>query len=455
MQFRVPRGSLMQRIHFGLICGLICLGGAEAVVADTPQIKKGDVTAADTELTSLSWTALSAKLESAPDVESYSEKKQKLTRESVLIEIVRRGGGDAQKVISQMLADMDIERQAEIEALKDRADDDIETIADSFDLAEKYRSLELITALRRVQKQPDPLAVLVDSPDELKATLRQPPVLKVALKNVDADRRSFSIQQGGDYRSGRHARWRILVWNSNGDLLPELPSASMIGGGIYNISQLNHGDQWTAQLNLGSYVHIRKPGKYKVQVIYHDRATIADAESLNPGELILFRSEPFELNVEHGPKIPIELTNATRDKSRSLIKSLNENNTLRILVGQYDKDMHDFISPTSPQGQLLSLEWQSVPALMESLEDKSLTYRKRAWVLSLLYSITLEPHMNPAKRDEGDLSGLLVGYEMRGSGWWSGRSGGGKPNVEAQLKLAKEWLQFRTDYLDIKVKTDK
>ena len=100
----------------------------------------------------------------------------------------------------------------------------------------------------QVRTQPDPLAVVIDRPAELKAGTREQPVLNAALKNVDAEMRDVWIQHGGDYRSGRHARWRIHVWDSNGNLLPELPRASFIGGGLLHDGPLAFGDTWEADL---------------------------------------------------------------------------------------------------------------------------------------------------------------------------------------------------------------
>jgi hypothetical protein len=349
--------------------------------------------------------------------------------DAILRELVRRGGEPAQAILKRRLAS-------------------------------SPEDLELLTAFRRLQRRLDPLAIRVEHPENLKAGTRDLPILEVAIENVDSEKRSIEFTFGGDNRSGRHDRWRIHVWDSEGKLLPHIPRWSSIGGGLYQTGPLVFGRRWKAQLRMSSYVNIRSPGKYKVQVFYHNEARVADIRDLKRlDELILVQSEPFELNVEHGPKISIDLEPGASEKAKDLIKSLDEKNKVRILLYDYDKEWHDFISPDSPQGQLLAMKWQSVPALLETLQDEKLTFRKRAWILALLISIVRERDLDPAARD-----GVLPDYSCRGSfNFWvtsesgaSGSEGGsgsissGGEDVNEQLRLAKEWLRFRDEYLDIR-----
>ena len=72
-------------------------------------------------------------------------------------------------------------------------------------------NLELVTALRRVQKKPDPLVVLLDVQGPLEANPLLLPRLKVSIKNVDCEKAGVGFTNGGDYRSGRQDRWRVVV----------------------------------------------------------------------------------------------------------------------------------------------------------------------------------------------------------------------------------------------------
>ena len=162
--------------------------------------------------------------------------------------------------------------------------------------------------------------------------------------------------------------------------------------------------------------------------------------------------------------IPIRLKPASTLQAKSLISLLDPNTPLKILVGEYDKEAYSFINPESPEGQLLAMQWQAVPALVASLEDERLSFRKRAWILALLFSITLERDLNPMNSDsEIAPRGIVKDYEFRGSVvtsvfWKSGASYGiagegkvygGEENLKEQLAFAQKWLQFREEYLDI------
>ena len=61
-------------------------------------------------------------------------------------------------------------------------------------------NLELLTALRRVQKKPDPLAVSVDERDPIEVTMLSLPKLRVSVKNMDREGASFFFKREGDFR---------------------------------------------------------------------------------------------------------------------------------------------------------------------------------------------------------------------------------------------------------------
>ena len=385
--------------------------------------------------------------------------------EFILSEFVRRGGPEAEQVLSKHLAAMDQRKKAARDAILSLPEGSIDAYEQISNLERSNQDLQIVTALRRIKKQPDPLTVVIELPKEIKAWTRELPVFKVAIRNVDADKRNIWFQEGGDYRSGRHERWRIHVWDSEDNLLPELPRPSSFGGGSLRYSPLEFGETWDVTLPMESYVRIWKPGKYKLQVLYHDSKTIADFHGPKDLEgLIVYHSEIIDFNVEHGPMIPIRLKPASTLQAKSLISLLDPNTPLKILVGEYDKEAYSFINPESPEGQLLAMQWQAVPALVASLEDERLSFRKRAWILALLFSITLERDLNPMNSDsEIAPRGIVKDYEYRGSVvtsvfWKSGASYGiagegkvygGEENLKEQLAFAQKWLQFREEYLDI------
>ena len=77
-------------------------------------------------------------------------------------------------------------------------------------------NVELLTALRRIQKKADPLKIVVSLPDDLTANITPLPIFDVALVSADVERTPLWIIQGGDYRSGRESRWRFEVKDAEG-----------------------------------------------------------------------------------------------------------------------------------------------------------------------------------------------------------------------------------------------
>src|SRR5262249_54568078 len=88
---------------------------------------------------------------------------------------------------------------------------------------EPKMNLEVLTALRRAQKKRDPLAVVVYGAKDLDAVYPRLPHFVVSLKNADAEELPFRCEKGGDYRSGRQARWRFDVRDSQGNACPVEP----------------------------------------------------------------------------------------------------------------------------------------------------------------------------------------------------------------------------------------
>ena len=450
---------IRSRCRFFLIVtvGWLSAIGIQGLFADEP--------ASGLDLTVVPLDELVSRLDAAPRDRYWTRKEGEATYESILSEFVRREEPAAEETLSKHLAAMDQKKKAARDAILSLPEGSIDAYEQISNLERSNQDLQIVTALRRIKKQPDPLTVVIELPKEIKAWTRELPVFKAVLQNVDPDKRSFWLQQGGDYRSGRHARWRIHVWDSEGNLLPELPSPSFVGGGIFGESQLPYGEAWDLTLPLESYVRIQKPGEYKLQVLYHDSETIADFESPKDLEgLIVFQSKVFELNVEHGPMITIDLKPDSTQQAKSLMSLLDENTPLKIVIGDYDKEAQSFISPESPEGQLLTMEWQAVPALIAALENEQLSFKKRAWILALLFSITLERDLNPMNSDsEIAPRGILKDYEYRGSVvtsvFWKGGASygiagegnvyGGEENLKEQLAFAKKWLQFRDEYLDV------
>ncbi|MBT6155586.1 MAG: hypothetical protein HOH82_13085 [Planctomycetaceae bacterium] len=263
--------------------------------------------------------------------------------------------------------------------------------AETFDW-EVEDNLEMLTEHRRIQKKPDPLKIVVSSPDDLTANITPLPTFDVALVSADVEKTPLWITEGGDYRSTRLARWRFEVKDEEGHILPQRESPSVIGGGMYTCGFLLHGEKWETSLPMGDYVDIPKPGQYTVRILYHDSVTIADITDKNALEdLIVFASEPFQLTLA---KRPIQLRENSRQRTRLLIEKLDETEMVKIIRSGYSEDYYKFIVPGSPQGELLTMGWQAVPQLIDALRDNELSARKRVHLFSLLHGITLDQSLD-------------------------------------------------------------
>jgi hypothetical protein len=275
-------------------------------------------------------------------------------------------------------------------------------------------NFELLTALRRIQKRPDPLAVVLNVKGPLEATPLSLPTLKVALRNVDSEKLPLGFTEGGEYRSGRQARWRIVVRDAKGAELPERCRVSFIGGGMFQETILNYGESWETILDLRNFVKIDRPGTYSLEVVYHNTKAIADEPEIIG--LLVARSKPIVLVVH---PLVIELTAEERKQITEWISELNAKKRLKIVAGTYGKWAHEFVSPATPEGRILGAGVKAIPVLIDSLGDKSLSNRKRGWIFALLFSATGEN--DPRNAD------VVAGYDEQEAGWqlWGGRPGEG------------------------------
>ncbi len=373
--------------------------------------------------------------------------------EALLSELIRRGTMEARQLLSEKLN----KNAKQLVRAKERLDElgvrDPERSNQERIVERLGDNLEILTAIYRIDQLRDPLAIEVSIPEGgFKAGTRDLLVFDVTLKNVALHDEAIWLRRSG-------FRWRIHIWDSDGKLLWKPPYRVVAWSEVVSKTFLEPGKTWERQLDLRNFVDIRKPGKYKVQMFYHDTVRISVLD--DPAELdglIVFQSKPFELLVEDGPPLRILLElGATREAKKHIeslygeLDSRDEQFDLRIVRGEYGPDFHNFVSPTSPQGRLLSMGDQAVPALLEELENKTLTFRKRAWVLSLLYSITGERDLDPMHLPDDYEWEVLPYYE------WQSDEGGGssgsyksdRRKVAAQLKFAQRWLKFRDEYIEI------
>jgi tetratricopeptide (TPR) repeat protein len=278
-------------------------------------------------------------------------------------------------------------------------------------------NLEAFTALRRVQKKPDPVQIVVKGPAALETVFPEQPTFKVSLRNTDDQEVGFT--QGGDYRGGRQARWYFLVHDARKQRLPRYEWHDPVGGGIYSRSALTPKKGWNTTLDMRCFVEVPEPGTYEVRILYHDSFTLADTIDYQESELITCRSPVLKLTVK---RRKIVLTPAERRAIRKSLDGLDEKGDIKLVAGTYGEWAHKLVPPSSPPGAILGHDWKAVPVLLEELGNDRISDKKRAWILALLFSVT-------GRNDPRGVfnSDVLGAYECQEGGW---RIAGGQDDDE-------------------------
>ena len=306
------------------------------------------------------------------DTLKLSDFRSRAGYEPCLAEIVRRGGMQWEAFLRETF-------DALMEAKVKRHETSKE-----LDSGSNF-NLELLTALRRVSKQPDPLQIFIDEPKELTGMGSSMPNLRVRIQNVDIEKNGVGFTIGGNYRSGRQARWRIVVEDKNGKVIPVRAINSFAGGGMFGRGVLGHEETWETSLSIRSFIEVPAPGKYKLTVLYHNTQTIVDAANVDG--LIFSKSKPVPFTIK--PLI-ITRSKAEREKAEKLVAELDGKKSLKIVAGTYGEWAHKLVAPDSPEGKLLKMGLPAVPTVIESFHNKAITPKKRAWLFGVLYSLTGE-----------------------------------------------------------------
>ena len=310
------------------------------------------------------------------------------------------------------------------------------------------RDFALLIATRRVEGASDPLVVnVVAHPPVIKTPTNQLPMLKVIVKNVD-DNQSVFFKFGGDTRSGRPSRWRVVVKDEQGKEAKHILRFGFMGGGLASIGPLKPGETFDTTLAVRDFIESPPPGKYTLQVLFHNKHDLSEIQDVSG--IVVSQSKPIELILE---KIPIRTSAAKSVEVRRLIDELDEAVPLKVLVGTYGPWAHATIAPDSPAGKLLANGPAAVPPLVAAVQEKDLSTEKRAWLLAILYSLTGEND----PRQERDVLGA---HSFVGGPWatWTGKNGdplaasfgiyssgsvsAGEPKQEKQLEFAAKWNEW-------------
>lgn len=357
--------------------------------------------------------------------------------ESCLTEIIRRGGERWERYLRERLEDLDAKviRQGE---------------AGDSSTPGAHRNLELLTALRRVQGRRDPLTILTIADAPLTITLPELPLLKVRIQNVDVQEHNVGFTFGGNYRSGRQARWKVVLTGADGKVVPRRGRYGFgIAGGLYTEGTLAHGESWETSLDLRKFMDTPAPGTYDLRILYHNTECIADVEPIS--NRIVSRSKAIRVIVK---PLPVRLSKRERVTIEKLVAGLRDRRPLKILAGTYGESAHDFISPEAPEGKILLSGTKAIPVLLDALTATDTTAEQRAWVFAILFSLTGDNDPQCCEGAVGSHMRQESGWQLRfgrpgenpsfGMGWSEDfSSNGGRIDPKAQSELIKKWQGWR------------
>ncbi|MEM7454177.1 MAG: M56 family metallopeptidase [Planctomycetota bacterium] len=320
-------------------------------------------------------------------------------------------------------------------------------VGPDYSLEGRTHNAQLLTALRRVQGQPDPFEIIVEQLPSQFSPLEMPKV-KVTIRNRDSE--PIGFQQGGDNRSGRQTRWRISMTDSSGHEAAPIVHYG-IGGGISSQRMLEPGESWETELITGHMVDVPHAGHYKLQVQYSNVNTIIQEPSVDG--LIVSTSEPALVFVEPLTVVPDE---GLDERIRAILGEIDLESLPHLLQGDYGRWAWDFLPPESPYAQIIQIGAPAIPVVASLLEQSESTAH-RAHCIALLYSLTgkKEPHFLPDAIGEyrflRDSWGMLNSVQVSQQ---SGRSSGGSFDADAQQQMAEYWQNWVAGFVTTRAAQD-
>jgi hypothetical protein len=308
--------------------------------------------------------------------------------------------------------------------------------------------LQLLTALRRLQGKPDPVAIEVREVRPETVVWPGGVELDLAIVHRDLEGELVTLRLGGDYRSGRATRWRLEAVGADGRPAERCRFRPGIGGGAEQVMALAPGAEQRVTLRSLSYLEPLEPGRYRLRAARHEYVSIVDEPDLE-GRLCL---ETADIAVEVRPRT-IRATKVELAMLAQAFEEHDENEPLWIVAPWEAGNPFDVANPRTPIERIASGGWKSVPVLIDALDRPSSSVRERAWALVLLYDLT--GVYDPTAWDAG--VGLVrerYGRHDWGSGHvllgGSGTVGSGEPSRTAQEPLIAKWRAARR-FLDVRV----
>ena len=320
---------------------------------------------------------------------------------------------------------------------------------DAGETGEADADLSLLTALRRAQGKPDPLAIVLGAPPPYDAIFPETPKVAFSLKNVDASKETFGITEGGSYRSGRFARIHVEATGPDGARVAVRTQFGMMGGGMSGRSHLAAGESRAGEIKLGDFISFPGPGVYQVRLCYHDSEEIANADRIDG--YVVATSPEFTVRLKSQS---VTVKRADLDALKEKWKAIDFTEKVPLVAGHWSPDLKFEGAPKTPQDHVFRAGYAAVPMLFELLDDATLTIEQRSWVFGLLWDIT---GINNPEHGEffaavkdpvwlTDWPGSLVKTHpdfnefgnVSGGGWPDHQKG-----LAARWKLMKSWFDVK------------
>ena len=362
----------------------------------------------------------------------------------ILSEVVRRGG---------------LKWEAK---LKERSDSLLELWRQEGHSPAQSRShLLVMSAYYRIKGLPDPIRVVIKGDNQLTMTYPEMPTFEVSILNDHPQKITLSWLEGGNYRHGRWESFGFEVTDARNRVMPIVVHIKdmMHTGGIVDIIELKHKEDWKNRLPLERYIGTLPPGRYEIRAVYAFGELIGSIQEKS--RAFMLYSSPITIMVK--PKM-VTVSRKQIEEARYLCRSLPTEGPVRFIHGSYDPELHEaFMPPLSAAGRILQMGWAAVPTMVDSLNDKELDPTRRAWLLALLYSVTgLNSPTDIVVFDTERIPpGVLGHYEyVLGRRWGASRrilasgSRGRKIDVEKQVEFSKRWRGWKEECLKVTVQKD-
>lgn len=243
-----------------------------------------------------------------------------------------------------------------------------------------FAQLGILTALRRLRQQPDPVAIRFLTGTDRVVEFPDMPVLRVQLENVDAEGLPIAVT------SHMYDQWGVETRLPDG--LPAFATHAYALGssGVREFGDLvlGHGQSRVVLVKVREQYNPLPLGKVQLRVHYVDHGCFWDAR-LGSTPVVTFRSEPIDVEVR-----PRVLT-LDRHRVRELEKAL-------LAIGPRDPFVmskeraawaDDFDEPArTPADKLIQGGMASIGVLLAHVDDTSLAPHQQLRLFGLLSTLT-------------------------------------------------------------------